>query len=130
MEETTNKKSNKKSADRISITSENSSRIETWIDQLRHSVPGISVTKSDLVNWMFSIYPEQLSSKDVLSIRDLFFDEVAFAEWALRTVKEGKARGEVIKLSDLFLNRNETFKTEKKARKKQSISDEVSLVTK
>ena len=88
--------------ERVTISQEAGGRLDSWISELHTSINGIKLSKSDLVDWLIKSHSETLMPREVSSIKDRFFDDVAFAEWALHTLKEAKSRGDKLSLSDLF----------------------------
>ena len=97
------KKRTKANANHRVVLSEESTRyLDRWLEQLRESSPGIRVKKQDLVNWLITQKGEALSSSDLKSVRDEFYDEIKLAEWALAQLKTAKAKNEKVALVDLL----------------------------
>lgn len=90
------------SLSRIILSEENGRHLQEWIVQLRESCPGIRIKKQDLVNWLVGERGPRLSSADLKSLRERFFNEIELAQWALGQLKAAKARNEKLSLADLL----------------------------
>jgi hypothetical protein len=88
--------------DRLVLSSDALNRINGWLDQLRDQLKGIKVRRRDLVEYAVLSQPEQLSSRQVEDFRIRYFDEIEFAAWAIRKLKEGRAAGQRISLAELI----------------------------
>lgn len=102
MEAPTKPKAKVSSLSRVILNEENVKHLQGWIGQLQESCPGIRVKKQDLVNWILSERGPSLSSTELKSIRERFFDEIELAQWALGQLKAAKERNEKLTLADLI----------------------------
>lgn len=91
-----------KNADTIVITKEALAKIQSWIAQIEIQAPSIRLTRSQLVSWLLCHYSEQLSTDEIKKIENDFFDEVRFAQWAIKELKAAKGRGEAVTLSEIM----------------------------
>lgn len=116
----TDKKKRITRPDAVTLKVESLTKISGWLAQIEEKIPGVRVTRSELVNWMIDKQKDELKPRQVAQIKDQFFDDVAFAQWALKQVKEGKLAGQNIKLKDLVLKKRtqRIQKRERTAREK------------
>jgi hypothetical protein len=105
MENQNETQSTKTPQERVTIHREAASRIDGWVTELQSTVRGLKLTRSDVVNWLVQSHSDSLTSREIEDIKQKYFDEVEFTEWALRELKEARGRGEKLSLSDL-LGRN------------------------
>ncbi len=101
--------------ERITVAKESLSRLSDWIEQIATEVKGIKLNRNDLVNWLIQNHASTLSADEVKEVERHFFDEVKFAEWALKELKAAKARGETTSLSEIL-----NVKAEEPKRKRRS----------
>jgi hypothetical protein len=107
-------------ADRIAMSSLSAERLKTWIEQVQGQVAGIRVTKTDLVNWLIENHDAELSGQEVRALEISFFDEIKFAEWALRELKARRAQGESVSIQTLMKRRKSANQVRKGRRKDAS----------
>lgn len=70
------------------------------------------------MNFFLEKQSDILSKDQIEKIREAFFDEVRFAQWALQQVKDSKKKGESLSLKDVInLSRALDADTPKKPRK-------------
>lgn len=95
-------RSNKRHLDRISLKTEALARIERWITQVEQRYKAIRISRNELVNFLLLHRAAELSDEEGRLIGELHYDEVKFATWALKALKEAHARGEKVSLDDLI----------------------------
>lgn len=88
--------------DRISLSPASLAKLSLWIDQVHSQIRGVKLTRSQVVEWLIGSHEERLSANEIKKLEREHFDELKFAEWALRELKAARARGESISLSDLI----------------------------
>lgn len=88
--------------DRVTLSPESLNRVGGWLSDLEERLKGNRVTRNDLVNFLILTHPPQLSEKETTELSEKYFDEVRFAEWALRQLKEAKASGNNITLAEIM----------------------------
>ncbi len=88
--------------DRISLQGEARERVQKWVEELNAQIKGLRLTKTDLVTYLILDHAETLSSDDVQKIRKSYFDEVRFATWLLKEVKDAQKRGETPSIEGLI----------------------------
>lgn len=107
-------------------------KVDAWIKQIEERHTGaVSVNRSDLVNFFIDKQPDILSKDVIEKIKDAYFDEVRFAQWALQQVKESKKKGESLSLKDI-LNLTKAVDSEiaKKPKKVKSTESKALVVEK
>lgn len=89
--------------DRVTLSPASLNKIASWLGQVERLAPGLSLNRNDLLNWILDVREAELSAQDLKSLASLYFDEMRFARWACRQLKEARSRGEVITLKDIVL---------------------------
>ena len=105
--------------ERATLNPQVSAKVDVWLKQIGEKLSGsVSINKSDLVNFFLEKQADVLSKDQIEKIREAFFDEVRFAQWALQQIKESKKKGESLSLKDIInLSRALDADTPKKPRK-------------
>lgn len=108
--------------ERATLSPQVSAKVDMWLRQIEDKLSGsVSINKSDLVNFFLEKQTDVLSKDQIEKIREAFFDEVRFAQWALQQVKESKKKGETLSLRDVInLSRALDTDAPKKPRKPKS----------
>ena len=91
--------------DRVYLSGEALETLSAWVKQAQEALPGVKVTKSDLVNWRLRGDSRSLSEKSLREIESRFFNPVKFAKWAAQEVVNAHARGELKTLRDILDSR-------------------------
>jgi hypothetical protein len=102
MENTEIKKRRYISQDRITLKGEVLERLNQWAGQLKDACKGTKVKHGDIVEWLVMTHAPALSVKELNEFKDQYFDEVQFASWALKTLREAHSRGEKVSLTDII----------------------------
>lgn len=92
----------KANSERISLTPDSTVCVDNWLSDLRNTFQGIKLKRKDLVEWLIQSRSKELSGAEKKQIKDLFFDEVAHAQWIVKELRAAKERGEPKRLSDLL----------------------------
>jgi len=88
--------------DRATLTPANAKKLTAWLEQIESKYNGlVSVSKSDLTNYFLDKQPDVLSRDQLEKIKAAHFDEVRFAQWALKQIKDSKQKGEALSLKDI-----------------------------
>lgn len=105
--------------ERATLSPQVSTKVDVWLKQIEDKLSGsVSINKSDLVNFFLEKQADVLSKDQIEKIREAFFDEVRYAQWALQQVKDSKKKGESLSLKDVInLSRALDADTPKKPRK-------------
>lgn len=89
--------------ERATLSPQVSTKVDAWLKQIEEKLSGsVSINKSDLVNFFLEKQADVLSKDQIEKIREAFFDEVRFAQWALQQVKDSKKKGESLSLKDVI----------------------------
>ncbi len=100
MEEIKRNKASEKS-DRIGLSPASRERLDSWLLQVATQLKGINVKRRDLIEYVVLAQPETLSQRQIEEIRKSFFDEIAYARWAVRELTKAKDHGQNITLAEL-----------------------------
>ncbi len=95
-------RSNKRHLDRISLKAEALARVERWITQAEQRYKAIRISRTELVNFLILHRAAELSEEEARLLGEAHYDEVKFATWALKALKDAHARGEKVSLDDLI----------------------------
>ena len=88
--------------DRVSLKSEVLSRVEHWISQVEDRHKAVRITRNEPVNFLLLHHAPALSEEETRLLGEAHHDEVRFAAWALKSIREARARGETLTLNDLL----------------------------
>ena len=102
MENENKPKSRVKHPDRVTLSPETLSRLRAWLVELEGPMKGSRINKNDLVNFLVLSLSASLSEREVESLVSQHFDEVRFAEWALKRIKIERAEGKSTSLSEVI----------------------------
>lgn len=115
--------------DRLTVSPEALERLNGWIADLETRLKGISLSRNQLVQWLIMGHAASLSAQEMKQIEEEFFDELKFAEWALKELRGAQARGERVTLAEIVA-RSRATKSEKhrdqtqpKRSRKSSVND-------
>lgn len=92
--------------DRVYLSGQALETLSAWVNQVHEALPGVKITKSDLVNWRLQGESKALSEKSLREIESRFFNPVKFAKWAAQEVANAHARGELKTLRDILESRS------------------------
>lgn len=79
--------------DHVALKPESSRKINAWIEQVSLKKKGVKISRKQFVNWLIEKMPENLSSSDLASLIDHFFDERKLLRLLLRESAKAKAEG-------------------------------------
>lgn len=105
MTENASPKKEKIKIERLTISQGTAQMLDDWLAQIRRSIPGLKINRQGLVDWLVSHRPAQLSARELSAIRGQLFDEIAFAEWAVKELKKARELGESVALADIMNGR-------------------------
>jgi hypothetical protein len=88
--------------DRVTLSPENLEKIAGWLNQICSANLGARLTRNDVVNWIISSQPVELSQQDVKHIGEKFFDEMYLLRQAIKEMKVRRQRGDAVNLADLI----------------------------
>lgn len=113
--------------ERVSLDEESALRVDQWVDQVLRQVPGIKIGRSELVRWLILSHEDVLRTEELLEIKSRFFDEMEFALWMVRQLKESRAKGEKLSLNDLLAGTTPSKRTRRKTVTTSELSPEVTI---
>lgn len=102
MENEAKPKSKAKHPDRVTLSPESLARLAQWIGETQNQFKGTRITKTDLVDFLILSHSAHLSERELEQLQIQHFDEVRFASWALGQLKEARAQGKAVCLSDII----------------------------
>lgn len=88
--------------ERVALSPKSVERLQGWLTQIGETLRGVRISKTELVNWVIEGQAANLSGPEMTRIEAEFFDELRFAEWAVRELKRARARGEKVTLQALM----------------------------
>ncbi len=78
-----------KNIERVTLGSEESDKVIAWLKQLNESSKGfLSLTKSDVVNFLIRDHKLELSSKELHQLRTDHYDPIRHINWIAPRIKE------------------------------------------
>ena len=77
----------------VVLMPESSQKIKLWIEQVGLKKKGVKISRKQFVNWLIEKMPENLSSSDLSSLIDNFFDERKLLRQLLRESTKARAEG-------------------------------------
>ncbi len=86
---------------RVALTQEAATRLDSWIFQLSEAFHGIKIKRNDVVEWLIRSKAPILSDDEMKGLRQEHYSEVDLANWVLRQLKEAKAKGENLSLEEV-----------------------------
>lgn len=98
--------------DRLTVSPEALERLNRWVADLEGRLRGITLTRNQLVQWLIMSHGADLSAHETKQVEEEFFDELKFAEWAVKELKSAQTRGERVSLAEI-VSRSRTVKPEK-----------------
>lgn len=91
-----------KAQDRVTLGKFEVEKIEKWLEQINQSSKGfLSLTKSDVVNFILRCRREEFSSKELSQIRAAHYDLIRHIIWITPQIKEALASGNVSRVAEL-----------------------------
>jgi len=107
---------------RIVVSEAAKTKIEVWGRQIETEIPGFHIAKVDLVNWMICNRSEQLTTQEVMTIRDEFFDRGRCIRLALKELAEAQKHGDGAKTGELIKRYAFLFESESPKRPRKTSS--------
>lgn len=81
----------KQKVEQISLSESSSRKIDQWLFQM----PGLELTKKEIVNWLVERQLDELSSADISSLVNVFYSKEKFLQQLMKKSKQVKpAAGE------------------------------------
>lgn len=95
----TNKR--KSRIERVSIGKAESERLEAWLMQIADSRGFLSITKTDLINFLIREHQDQLSVKELSRIHNHHYDPIRHMNWITQSLKKALSAGDASAVSKL-----------------------------
>lgn len=108
--------------DRVWLGADALNRLSTWVAEVSGRLQGVTVTRSDLANFIILSHPEALAASEMKEIEARYFDPIKHAQWARAELDAALARGEKVTLVDIVLNNRPTSTSVPRTRKPKSDS--------
>jgi len=113
-----------KQVERAVINDELKNKLVSMTAQANAALQGITiVTKSDIVNLVLGAHSDELSAAEIEALKAQHLDQVKFAFWVAKRVKEARDAGENLSMQDvLSMNHhfaNDTKPVKRRARRKK-----------
>jgi len=103
MEEKLEKKKRQRAlADRIHLRPEATQRVDGWVKAANEAIPGLRLTRGDIVTHALLSRPLHLTGQDIKALRERYFDEMAYAAWVVREMRRARERGESVSLNAML----------------------------
>lgn len=88
--------------DRVKINTDALARLNEWNKLIAQRIPGVKLSRSDLVNFLILNHAVDLSPVEIKELEVKHYDEVKFAQWAVEELKASRERGEVTSLAEIL----------------------------
>ncbi len=95
-------KKQKSKMEHVALNELSVQKITRWFEQI-NAKKKVKLSKKDLLNWLIEKLPEGLSTSDLNSITEKFYDEETYLRQLLRDVKRAKASGELESTVEVFV---------------------------
>jgi len=101
MNNETKTKEQRGSLDRITLNSDTLQRVDRWLNQLTDHCKGIRASRTDIVRWLISSHSPELSLSELRAAKEAMFDDLEYALWLAKEIREARGRGEKVSILDL-----------------------------
>ncbi len=91
--------------DRVWVDAETLNRLSGWIAEASERLQGVTITRSDLVNYLVMSHADALSATEMKEVEARYFDPLKHGLWAMGELKAALARGEKTTLSEILAAR-------------------------
>ena len=96
------KEKTKLQIERVSIGKSESEKVSGWLGQLQKSLKGyLSLTKSDLLNFLIREHKAELSPKEMSQIRGDHYDPIRHISWIAQELKTALAKNDMTMVATL-----------------------------
>ncbi len=91
-----------KRSDRVTLSEEETKKLDGWRQQLEASSKGfLSVTRTDLVNFLIREHREELQPAEIKRIRASLYDPIRHIQWITPQIKAALAQGDSVRVAEL-----------------------------
>jgi hypothetical protein len=92
-----------KPIERVTVSEALKSKLQSLCDQANEALQGMAtISKSDIMNLILDTHSCNLNKAEIDRLRNTHFDEVRFAQWMARRLKDARGAGEALTLMDLI----------------------------
>ena len=91
-----------KNVDRISLKTESIARVEHWISQIKERHKSVRISRNAVVNFVLLQRAPELSNEEIEHLGGAHQDDIRFAMWAVKAMREARSRGERYSLWSLM----------------------------
>lgn len=91
-----------KPPERVTLGQEEGQRVESWLSQVnKYSKGYLTLSKSDIVNFLVRQHKDELTSKELAQIRACHYDPVRHITWITPQIKQALNNGDVARVFEL-----------------------------
>ena len=91
-----------KNVDRISLKPESIARVDHWISQIKERHQSVRISRNAVVNFILLQRAPNLSDDEIEQLGGAHRDDIRFAMWAVKAMREARSRGERYSLRSLM----------------------------
>jgi hypothetical protein len=115
-----------KQIERVTIEDHLKEKLIKLTEQANAVLNGITtVTKSDVANMILAAHADDLNPAEIETLKSTHLDQVKFAFWVANRLKEARATGEKLTMSELLASSQPVLERTRRPRKKKDApSDE------
>lgn len=108
-----NDKSKTKNLERVTIDDLLKEKLATLAAMANDSLEGVcSISKSDVVNLILKMHPDELSKNQILELKKTHFDLVKYLSWLKKEAKATLSQGSEVSLNELLSKSSGLIATE------------------
>ena len=102
-----------KNLERVTIDDTLKEKLARLTGMANDSLDGVcSVSKSDVVNFILKMHPEELSKSQILELKKAHFDVVKYLSWLKNKAKTSLSQGSTVSLDELLSQNSALIVTE------------------
>jgi len=91
-----------KQSDRVAVGPLEIQKVAGWLEQIHRSSHGfLSLTKTDMVNFIIRLHAAELSTKAIAQIRSDHYDPARHMQWIAQQIKVAATHGDQTRLAEL-----------------------------
>ena len=75
--------------EQVALTERAAQKIDAWFLQM----PGLDLSKREIVNWLIEKQPDEISNADISGLVDAFYSKEKFFQQLVRKAKQEKSDG-------------------------------------
>lgn len=91
-----------KQQERVTLGQEESKQVDAWLIQVNESSKGfLTLTKSDIVNFLVRQHKIELTTRELNQIRSDHYDPIRHITWITPQIKQALHNGDIARVSEL-----------------------------